>query len=860
MTSDPVGRGVNRLVASAARRILYGAIWLATAGLEPGLRPVLTRNLASRPARAALTAAAVGLGVAAILGVQIEVAGVGAQADASAQLRAGQSGLDVRASSGVGLSTSQLASLRGLAGVEEVVPLYQKRVTAQAPQPGASTSTVTLVGVQDGEAALRGISVSAGHLPGSSADGQIAIDTALLPALAPAGGSLGVGGKVLLTTSKGPRSFTVVGLTDASGVSASFTHDVIFVPAPELLTSFDLGLHASLSALRLSPGTGSAAVAAEVHQQLGGPVTTFDPSSDSSDPLSQLSTLLILVSVLSVVIGAGVCANTVSLAALERRRQIGLLRAAGASAAQVFHLLAAEATVLALAGAAAGIVGGVGFGAALQAAFGAVSTAPAVGLQVSPLAVALAALAGVLAALVASAVPAAMAARVPILEALSPESAGKRERVHGSAIGAVLPLAALAAVSDLAGGDLAPVGAVALLLAVALSLPLLAPSLARLLARLLGVLWPETEVAAATLRQRRNRTALTLSGLVTAIAAAMAGGVLVAGSLASGDAWISHLFIGDTLIQSPVTQPSGIAGQIVEDAGVQLTSLRFFPAVVDGDVIGMTALDSATYARDGGLEVVAGGRSQAFAALAGGPSLLAPLSLAEADDWQVGTVLPVTTGGGTTNFRIAGIVEHSFPAGDGRESLLVDSAQAVRFFGSGAAGFDDLEVLTPGRGPAAAAAASRYGLSATSVSTIESAAEQALGGTIGILPAIAWLAVAIAVLAVINTVVVNVRQGRRELGLLRAVGLSRVQARHLVLAQAGLLGGVAAVLGVGVGCLLAVPLLAASASPGFTPAFVFPTTTVIALVAGVLLAVLLAGMLPARRAAAADIVSAVREE
>jgi putative ABC transport system permease protein len=169
-------------------------------------------------------------------------------------------------------------------------------------------------------------------------------------------------------------------------------------------------------------------------------------------------------------------------------------------------------------------------------------------------------------------------------------------------------------------------------------------------------------------------------------------------------------------------------------------------------------------------------------------------------------------------------------------------------------------VLTPGRGPAAAAAASRYGLSATSVSTIESAAEQALGGTIGILPAIAWLAVAIAVLAVINTVVVNVRQGRRELGLLRAVGLSRVQARHLVLAQAGLLGGVAAVLGVGVGCLLAVPLLAASASPGFTPAFVFPTTTVIALVAGVLLAVLLAGILPARRAAAADIVSAVREE
>ena len=68
------------------------------------------RNLASRPVRAALTAAAVALGVAVILGVQIEVAGVNAQAGAAARLRAGGSGLDVRASSGAGLSQQQLTA------------------------------------------------------------------------------------------------------------------------------------------------------------------------------------------------------------------------------------------------------------------------------------------------------------------------------------------------------------------------------------------------------------------------------------------------------------------------------------------------------------------------------------------------------------------------------------------------------------------------------------------------------------------------------------------------------------------------------------------------------------------------------
>ena len=335
---------------------------------------------------------------------------------------------------------------------------------------------------------------------------------------------------------------------------------------------------------------------------------------------------------------------------------------------------------------------------------------------------------------------------------------------------------------------------------------------------------------------------------------------VLAGCLAAGDSWVNQIFIGSALIRSPVTERAAVATQIGEEAGVQLTALRFFPAVVDGDVVGMAAIASRTYAADGGLEVVSGNRERAFAALGAGPGVLAPVSLAEADDWQVGTVLPVATTAGTTDVTVTGIVEHSFPAGDGRESLLVDGAEATRLFGTQASGFDDLEVLTPGREPTVAAVAGRYGLSTTPVSAISSATSQALGDTVGILPAIAWLTLAIAVLAVVNTLAVNVRQGRRELGLLRAVGLSRTQARRLLLSEAGLLGGAAAVLGVGVGCLLAVPMLQASSSPGFAPAFEVPLSTLLALLGGVIVAVTLAGLIPARRAAAADIVGAVHRE
>lgn len=860
MPSDRAGRSLIRRAGSAIDRVGATLAWLGTAGLEPGLRPVLRRNLSSRPVRATLTATAVALGVAVILGVQIEVAGVDAQAGAAARLRAGASGLDVRAAGGAGLSQPELTQLAGIAGVREVVPLYQKRVTAQAPGVQAPAVTVTLVGLQAGEAALRTVSLSAGRLAGATSPDQIDVDSALIPTLAPPDGHLGIGGTVLLTTATGPRAYHIAGLTDASGVSASFTQDVIFVPTPELLSAFNLGLRTSLAALRLAPGTTPAGIAAAVHRQLGGTVTTFDPGADTGDPLSQLSPLLVLASLLSVIIGAGVSANTVSLAALERRRDFGLLRAAGASAAQVFRLLTAEALVLAVTGAAVGIAAGVGLGAGLEAAFRTGSAPGSVGLQVSPVAALLAAAAGVLVAMAAAAIPAAIASRVAILDALRPDDGGRRERLHMGMLGAVPPLLGLAALADLSGGAAAAVGAVALLLAVALSLPLMAPALAGLLGRLLGGHWPETEIAAANLRRRRNRTALALSGMVTAVAAAMAGGILVSGSLAAGDAWVSGLFIGNTLIQSPVTEGGDIATQIGEEAGVRVTTLRFFPAVVDGDVIGMAAIDSGIYGRDGGLDVVDGDRVQAFAALASGPHLLAPLSLAQADDWQVGTVLPVATGGGTTDFTISGIVEHSFPAGDGREALLVDSHQAVRYFGSEASGFDDLEVLSSGRASGVAAAAARYGLSSTPVSTIESAVEQALGTTIGVLPALAWVTVAMAALAIVNTLVVNVRQGRRELGLLRAVGLSRAQAQRMVLAQAGLLGVTAGVLGIGVGCLLALPLLAASGSPGFSPAFAVPVVTVIALLAGLMLAVMLAGFWLARRAATSDVVGAVRHE
>ena len=235
---------------------------------------------------------------------------------------------------------------------------------------------------------------------------------------------------------------------------------------------------------------------------------------------------------------------------------------------------------------------------------------------------------------------------------------------------------------------------------------------------------------------------------------------------------------------------------------------------------GVAAIDPAAYASLDGLDVVSGDRTAALNALEDGPSFLAPAGLAAATGWTVGSQLPVATQNGIVYFTIVGVISHSFPSGDGGESLVMADDLARTYFGAAAGGFDDLVVTTRGSVTTVVATAASYGMQAVPVSVIASAARDALQHSIGLLLAVAVISVLIAMLAVVNTLLVNVRQGTRELALLRAVGLGSRQAMRRVLTEAGLLAAAATLIGVAAGCLIAVPMLQASTTPTFAPGFV----------------------------------------
>lgn len=820
------------------------------------------RAIRGRPLRAMLTAIAVALGIAIVLGVLVTISGLDSQSRAAAQSSAGGSNLDVRVTAGTGLTADAAASLTNLPGVHDAVPLYEKRIVARLRNSDVDGTTVNILALRGNAVALRPLSIAAGRLPSADSHSEVVLDEGLAASLAAFehDAPLHLGDTIQLTTGTGPDSFNIVGFSNGGGLGG-FARNGVFITEAAMLDQFPLGLRTAMVALQLNAGADAAQVGDEVTSSIGNGVTTVDPRVAAGSPLGEIQPLLLLVTVLSLVVGAGSTANSVALAASERRRETGLLRAAGASSRQVFRIFMLEVLLLSAAAIPVGVAAGIGLAALLEAHL-TPADLPVPALNVNALQVLFAALVGTAAAVVGGAIPAIASGRHGILSGLRPHPGSERERLGTFPI-SLAPIALLAgAVLFIVGdGTAAAIGTVLVIAGVLCALPLLAPWAARVVGFIASAFTSKSTAATRNLVRRRNRTALTLSGLTIAVASAFAVSALASGAIAGGDAWVSHLFSGDVVVRSPVAQTYAVEASIASSPGVRAAlPLRFLSVASGSSVLGVTTIDTPSYVSGSGLDITTPARVDAFRAVNNGPAVLAPSGFAAAHGWLVGSSVPLVTSRGTVPFVVAGIVDHSFPAGNGEESLIMDRNVAVHYFGDSAAGFDDLDVQTTGASSSVIGTAATYGLSGVTIDDIRGSAERALQHSLGLLLAVAIVALVMSMIAVVNTLLVNIRQGSRELSMLRAVGLDRGGAQRLVLTEAVVLAASGAILGVVTGCAVVVGMLRAVSSPGFTPSFAFPLTTAIAVVSAVVAGSIIATLVPAIRVARSSIVAAIRQD
>ena len=601
-------------------------------------------------------------------------------------------------------------------------------------------------------------------------------------------------------------------------------------------------------------------------------------SQDTADDLSFLKTALLVFAFIALFVGAFTIFNTFSITVAQRSREFGLLRTLGATRRQVLTSVILEAVVIGVVGSVLGLFAGLGVAFGIGELFKAAGIdLPNTGTVVATRTIVVSLLVGTLVTFVAALAPALRATRVSPMEALAEAAAPPRER-RRSVLVAALVLSAVGLgilgyglFGDIESGDsaagLVGLGAVVLFLAVALLSPRLVQPLAsavgKPLERLRGV---TGRLARENSTRNPGRTAATAAALMIGLALVTFVTVFAAGIKASINDAIEDGMTGELTVQhkdgfSPFPSAAGRAVADVE--GVEVASaLRFDESKVRGasGTQFMTGIDPATLPQVFDIDWEEG--SDATLTGLGGDGAILDEAFAEKQDFQVGETMRVLTPTGKlAKYEVRGTFK-----------------DRTDFFGDFAIRNSTIETDFDSRKDALVMIAIEDGADLDRVSesvdellderfaTVESLDQEALQASISeqidqlvaLLYALLSLAVIVSLFGIVNTLALAIYERTRELGMLRAIGMSRRQVRRVVRYEAVITALIGAVIGAALGLFFAIAISIPLAEEGF--ALSFPVGTLIILLVLAALAGVLAAILPARRASRLDVLEALAYE
>ncbi len=576
-----------------------------------------------------------------------------------------------------------------------------------------------------------------------------------------------------------------------------------------------------------------------------------------------------LVAAIVLFVGAFLIVNTLSMTVGERAREVGLLRAAGATRGQLSRFVFSGALALGIIGAAFGVLTGW-----LMAMLMAGAVSDATGLSaairaVDPAGALTAALVGIGITVLAAIEPALAAAHISPVEALRARLDLPRVRRGRLAwigfifvVVAILAMLAWPPVASASGA-----GRALAVYGVLLVATMLTPFLVRPLASVLGypvslVLRLEACLARGSLARDRGRTTLTLGALVIGLAMIVALGWSAQAARAAAFAWLEDVVPGDEVVTSirPIAPDEEVQQQLAAVPGVgRVTPIASFDMAFRGLRLDAAAVVGADFLADGRLTAVAGDRAAALRALDAGGSAILPAGLAERLGLAVGDTMHIPVDAvRAVDLRVAAVVQRSMPGTSG-EAILVgwhDATTSLGVLGADAYAVRFLPGAEAQSAPGLRATAQSLALEANPIERIQGAVAEALARVFGVFDALALVAVLVAALGIVNTLTMGVLERVREIGVLRAIGMSRRQAMRMVVVEAGILGIVGVVLGAVAGLGAGAVLLQVGGGLG-TPGGLPWLPIGVAAVLGLVLPAL-AALYPARAAARVSIVEALR--
>ncbi|GAW50745.1 MULTISPECIES: ABC transporter permease [unclassified Nocardioides] len=589
-----------------------------------------------------------------------------------------------------------------------------------------------------------------------------------------------------------------------------------------------------------------------------------EAATDLLQAISFITTFLLIFAGISLVVGAFLIVNTFSILVAQRSRELALLRALGASKRQVLWSVQLEAFVLGLLGATLGLGLGVLLAMAIRALFANfgldLSGQP---LIFAPRTFLASYVVGILVTMAAAWLPARRTTRIAPVQALRddvalPESSLQRRLWWGLALtGIGLVVLALGLFSDLPhGGWQTGGGILAILLGVAamspvISRPFLAASRATY-ARLFGTVG---NLAGQNALRNPRRTTATASALMIGLTLACTMAIVGDSAKASVDKSIEENFVGDYVVSNVIGTAftPAIGDQMAQVQGVEhVVRERFQAGQRDGDRQGVSAVDP------GDVDLLELDVSDGDPADYTDGSVLLQRTWAGDEDLGVGDEITFDMPAGERTYDVAGIVEDNpvvfapvlLTPGDFADAGFPDSDNVLILFTDDSPGVQDrLDAV----------------VADLPVVTVKDQGEFAqeqrapIDQFVLIIFALLGLALVIAVLGIVNTLALSVIERTREVGLLRAIGVSRAQLRTMITLESVVIAVLGAILGVVLGTGFGVALMYAVRDQGLEVISVPLTQLVVFLVLSVVIGVL-AAIFPARRAARLDVLRAIATE
>jgi putative ABC transport system permease protein len=842
------------------------------------------RYLRGRKLRTLLTTLAVVFGVFVIFAMNLILPTVTKAMFISVQAANDVADFTITRAAGGSFSTVMLPELEKIDGVRAVSATLARNIGLPAdfydndPKRVDTIRTLSLVGVDPEKVrAMRSFPLESGRFLESADDGAAVITQTLADYL-----DVEPGMSFRVPTVQGVATLTVIGILPPQLEGGGEEVIVTLQQArrmsgePDRINSIGIGISDPTA-----NAAGRTSIEMKIREVLGSDFrinnAVSGPEAFASLELAQ--TILNIFGILALFMGGFIIFNTFRTVVAERRRDLGMLRALGASRATVIGTILAEGFIQGLAGSIAGmflgylvVVGALGLlspviGRFISLKIGAPAVSPILILECMAL--------GTGTSLLAALVPARSAGRVTPMEAMRPaaaESGFIGKMGIGFVIGSAVLAAAVAAVFTGKPALIVPAGLL-FLAGLAFMAPTLVSPFAILFGGLVNALGKgggTRDIARGNLRRQPSRVAATASSTMIGLAVIVAAGGLLSSlimpltDMFNKSLGSDYLFLPPSIMvwNSDVGASPDFARDLRAIDGVkEVTTMRYAASAAGTQQVSMIGIDPDEFPRISGLHFMEGNES-AYKALADGRALIANGVFLMTTGAKVGGTVTLSTLQGPVEYRIAALATDMLNMK--AAAAFVSQALLETDFGR----TEDVLIqlnLKPGTDENAAeesikAVAADYPqfLLIRGQAYFRSMTDLMGAAFAGIFILFALLALP-SLIATINTLSIGVLERTREIGMIRAIGASRKHVRGLVLSEALLLAAIGTALGILGGIFLSGSIV--SALKGIFPlGYAFPIAGIIAAAFFGIAFGALASVIPARQAVRLQIVEALRYE